>query len=339
MKKKGALIFFFLVGLSVYLAFELLQAPPRPLSQYPFYLRVPPKQNLNQLLDTLYHQGLVKNPKFLRYFMIALGWDRKIHSGTYLFNEPQTLYQLARTLSRGKVAHFKITLPEGLAHWEIRDQLKKFITLDSLEWENLIHNPELRAQYALNAPSLEGFLFPDTYLIPYETSPREMIEIQLKRFWEVHKELSSATGPGLDSLKTIVLASIVQKETRAASEYKIIAGVFHNRLQKSWPLGADPTIRYYLRRLNGPLYKSELLDNNPYNSRTQLGLPPGPISNPGREALEAAISPEETSYMFFVAKDDGSGEHYFTKTNSEHNAYKIIRSKNRSERGRTSQGN
>src|SRR5690606_12715039 len=127
----------------------------------------------------------------------------------------------------------------------------------------------------------------------------------------------------------VTLAPIVEKEAAARREQRRIAGVFHNRLRKGWSLGADPTVRFAVRKMTATLRRDDLAINSPYNTRRFRGLPPGPICSPGEDALRATLNPEKTTMMFFVAKDDGSREHFFTETYAEHNRYKDIAAGNR----------
>ena len=131
--------------------------------------------------------------------------------------------------------------------------------------------------------------------------------------------------------KVLTLASVVEEETGIPEERPLIAGVFHNRLRIGMPLGADPTVRFIFKNLTGPIYKSQLNSDNPYNTRKFKGLMPGPISNPGRKAIEAALYPANTEALYFVAKDDGSMTHFFSKNLADHNKYKDVAAKNRGE--------
>jgi UPF0755 protein len=130
----------------------------------------------------------------------------------------------------------------------------------------------------------------------------------------------------------VTLASIVEKEAGVPSERPLIAGVFYNRLLQNWSLGADPTVRFVLRKLTGPITVKDLNVNSPYNTRRFTGLPPGPICNPGKGALLAALNPANTEMMFFVAKDNGSRQHFFSKNNTEHIRYKSVAAENRKNR-------
>ena len=134
----------------------------------------------------------------------------------------------------------------------------------------------------------------------------------------------------------VTLAAIVEEESSLASERPQVAGVYYNRVKMNWPLGADPTVRFIFRNMNGPIYRSQLKSDHPYNTRNpkNKGLPPGPISSPGRESLQATLYPDKTPYLYFVGKDDGSKAHYFTTNLADHNKYKNIAAQNRVKRGR-----
>jgi UPF0755 protein len=175
-------------------------------------------------------------------------------------------------------------------------------------------------KYGIGAPSLEGYLFPDTYRFPPDISPEGIVKRMMEHFNEMYETIARPPGAetGLTKHETVVLASIIEKEAELASERPLISGVFHNRLKKGIPLGADPTTRYIFGKFSGPLLASELSAQSPYNTRLHAGLPPGPICSPGLASLTAALCPQQTKMLFFVAKWDGSGSHDFSMTNEEH---------------------
>jgi UPF0755 protein len=161
--------------------------------------------------------------------------------------------------------------------------------------------------------------------LPEKYTAAVVIRRMVARFNEVFAtvEWDPAIKEKYTPHQIMTVASIVEKEATLASERGRIAGVFHNRLRKGWPLGADPTVRYIFRRFDGPLYVSQLNSDSPYNTRKFAGLPPGPICSPGLGAIKASAKPDSTEDMFFVALWDGSGAHYFSKTNAEHDKMKL----------------
>ena len=248
-----------------------------------------------------------------------------------------TIAQIVAIFESGKNAVRKVTIPEGRASWEIPAYIKKaFPDLDEDRWNKLVQDPKFARSIGVEANSLEGYLLPDTYPFPIdaneETILRQMVAANLK----LRDELQSKSGESMWQTlgnwhRVLTLASVVEEETGKPDERPLIAGVFHNRLRIGMPLGADPTVRFIFKNLTGPIYKSQLNSDSPYNTRKFKGLMPGPISNPGRKAIEAALHPANTKALYFVAKDDGSGTHFFSETLTQHNNYKDVAAKNRGE--------
>jgi UPF0755 protein len=238
-------------------------------------------------------------------------------------------------LTSGKMATQVITIPEGKASWEIYSILKARFPLDSLRFDSLVHSAEFAAACHIAAPDLEGYLFPDTYVLPWRITERDVIKVMVKHFLAVagQFDLNTPMYQKYGQRGWLTLASIVEKEAAVRTEQDLIAGVFYNRLVQGWSLGADPTVRFAVRKPTGPLYVSDLNSDSPYNTRKFTGLPPGPICNPGRGALRAALNPMRTDKMYFVAKDDGSREHFFSTDNSAHVKYKDVAAANRQKRG------
>ena len=267
-------------------------------------------------------------------------WN-KIHkpalkAGWYEIPPRQSLEQIAALLESGKNAVRKVTIPEGRASWEIPAYLKKaFPDLNEDRWNALVQDPKFAQSLGVEANSLEGYLLPETYPFPIdadeETIIKQMVAANLKLRNEMKDKPGSMWATLGDWHRVLTLASVVEEETGKVDERPLIAGVFHNRLRIGMPLGADPTVRFIFRNLTGPIYKSQLNSDSPYNTRKFNGLMPGPISNPGRKAIEAALFPADTKALYFVAKDDGSGTHFFSTNLSDHNKYKDVAAKNRGE--------
>jgi UPF0755 protein len=259
-----------------------------------------------------------------------------LKAGWYEIPPRQTLEQIFALLASGKNAVRKVTIPEGRASWEIPAYLKKaFPDLNEDRWNKLVQDPKFAQSLGVDASSLEGYLLPDTYPFAIdaneETIIRQMVAANLKVRDEMKDKPNSKWATLGNWHKVLTLASVVEEETGKPDERFLIAGVFHNRLEIGMPLGADPTVRFIFRNLTGPIYKSQLNSDSPYNTRKFKGLMPGPISNPGRKAIEAALFPADTKALYFVAKDDGSGTHFFSSTLTDHNKFKDVAAKNRGE--------
>lgn len=261
----------------------------------------------------------------------------KSKAGWFEIPPHQSIAEIMAIIDSGKNAVRKVTIPEGRASWEIPAYLKKaFPDLDEKRWNSLVQDPKFAQSLGVEASSLEGYLLPDTYPFPVdadeETILKQMVAANLRLRDKLQADPAPSKWKTLGNWhKVLTLASVVEEETGIPSERPLIAGVFHNRLKIGMPLGADPTVRFIFKNLTGPIYKSQLNSNSPYNTRKFPGLMPGPISNPGRKAIEAALHPDNTDALYFVAKDDGSHTHFFSSTLSQHNKYKDVAARNRGE--------
>ena len=261
-----------------------------------------------------------------------------LKAGWFEIPPNKTLPEVLAVIESGKNAVKKVTIPEGRASWEIPAYLTKaFPSLDSNRWNALIQDPQFAKSLGVDSPTLEGYLLPDTYPFPMDANEETIIKQMVAANLKLRDEFqANAAGSMWETLgnwhKVLTLASVVEEETGIPEERPLIAGVFHNRLRIGMPLGADPTVRFIFRNLTGPIYKSQLNSDNPYNTRKFKGLMPGPISNPGRKAIDAALHPSKTDALYFVAKDDGSMTHFFSSTLADHNKYKDVAAKNRGEK-------
>jgi UPF0755 protein len=296
---------------------------------------VPPKASLHALSADLQSKGLIPNAAAFRIVLRLTRKDKKIRAGYFYVRPSNSILDMMNKLTSGKMATQIVTLPEGKASWEIYSILKSKFPLDSLRFDSLVHSAEFARACGIAAPDLEGYLFPDTYVLPWRVTERDVIKVMVKHFLAVVGQFNLAT-PMYEKYGQrgwLTLASIVEKEAAVPTEQNPIAGVFYNRLMQGWSLGADPTVRFAVRKPTGPLFVSDLNSDSPYNTRKFTGLPPGPICNPGRGALRAALNPMRTDKMYFVAKDDGSREHFFSVANSDHVKYKDVAAANRQKRG------
>jgi len=209
---------------------------------------------------------------------------------------------------------------------------EKGIGSESSFWEN-VRSGEYYYDFLEGLPAdnhrLEGYLFPDTYIIELDEPLDRVLDRMLSRYAEIWDDLPERTT-GLSDRETLILATIVQNETRLDEERPLTAGVFLNRIGKGMLLQSDSTVQYYFDEPKFPLLISDTQIDHPYNTYVHKGLPPGPISSPGKASLEAATRPADTEYLYFVTKEDGSGGHFFSKTLDEHNRAVAQSRRNRS---------
>lgn len=284
----------------------------------------------------LQNSGAISHARHYSWYLRWKGASLLPQSGFFHIPPGLTLAQIAELLASGRTAVLRVTIPEGRASWEIWSILQQtFPNLDSVRWDSLVHNGEFARSLGVESPTLEGWLFPDTYPIPYGADERTILQQMVRSMQACLRSLENKPGSTLQELggwhQVLTLAAIVEEETGLPGERAQVSGVFHNRLRLGMSLGADPTVRFIFRNITGPIFKSQLESDNPYNTRKFRGLPPGPISNPGRAAIEATLWPMQTSDLYFVAKDDGSAAHWFSTTYAQHNIYKDQAARNRGE--------
>ncbi len=328
----GALAILGFIAFSTYLLFG------KPLdslfaSEEPVLYEIPKNANVSALAWDLHAKGIIAFPRIFKLFIRLTGQERRIRAGFFYLPSRTSVFHMAFTLTSGTMATHTVTITEGRASWEIFGTLKHdFPLLDSSVFDSLVRDTDFAHSLGVKGSSgVEGYLFPDTYILPWRITEQDALRCMVEKFQEVAAKLpqKSQILEKYGQHGWVTLASIVQKEAAVNSEQRLIAGVFQNRLRLGWSLGADPTTRFALRKLTGPLSGQDLDVNSPYNTRKFNGLPPGPVCNPGKDALLAALNPLKTDRMFFVAKDDGSREHYFSATNDEHNAFKLLAAENR----------
>ncbi len=248
---------------------------------------------------------------YLRHVARAAG---RIKAGELAFRTDMSPRQAIDVLVKGTPVTYEITIPEGLRIDEIAELYQKAGLARYEEFVKKCRDAKFVRSLGVPADSLEGFLFPDTYRFRKDTPAEELIKTMVGRFNKVFDDRwrKRAKERGMTLLEVVTMASIVEKETGAPQERPLIAGVFYNRLEAGWKLQTDPTVIYavLLSRgsFDGNLTRRDLMIDNPYNTYRYPGLPPGPICNPGREALHAALWPAKTKYFFFVSRNDGTHE-------------------------------
>jgi UPF0755 protein len=305
----GGGFFFFLVN-------KLILRPGSGEAEYRTF-EVQERSSLSSVAYRLEKEGLISSALALRLWAIYKGYSGSIKAGEYRLSPlmpPKTILEL---LHRGEVAIHAVRIAEGFNLRQIADAFAKEGIVNKEEFLKIANDAATANSFGLNSPSLEGFLFPDTYRFAKGLPAKTVINAMVERFFEMMGPFKDKTYPLDMAIEEIVtLASIVEKETAKAEERPLIAGVFVNRLKKKMPLASDPTVIYGLDEFDGNLRKKDLSNPSPYNTYRQKGLPPGPIASPGIEAIKAAVFPQETDYLYFVSKNDGT--HYFSKTYDEH---------------------
>jgi len=270
----------------------------------------------------LQEQGVIASADyFTRYYRLFFA-NKKLKAGEYLFDGPLTMRQVIVKLEQGKAILYKVTVKEGLMIGETARIFEEAGLFPAAEFIKASRNTSLVRDIDPDADDLEGYLFPETYLVRKDISAAEMAALMVRRFRENFSNafIWRARDIGFNERQVVILASLIEKETANRDERFIVSSVFHNRLRKHMLLDCDSTIVYALKKAgiyDGDIRWNDLKSTSPYNTRLHRGLPPGPIANPGYGALEAALYPENTDYLFFVAKDGYS--HYFSKTLAEHN--------------------
>lgn len=265
--------------------------------------------------------GLISDDFKFRVFAKLTGQERRLRKGEYLLNRGMTPQEIIDTLASGKSIQYPITFPEGSNIYDMAQVLETKGLYKGQDFLKLVREPELvKKVTGMAAPSLEGYLFPETYSVTKFTTLRELVHVMISRFNENYKTLEAASTLRMSRHDVVTLASVVEKETGAPEERPLIASVFYNRLKIGMPLQSDPTILYGIIDETGHptnnITKADILHPNRYNTYTVKRLPYGPIANPGKAALAAVLNPAVSEYLYFVSKNDGT--HTFSTTYSEH---------------------
>jgi UPF0755 protein len=247
---------------------------------------------------------------------------QSLKAGEYLFDKTARTLDIHDRLVRGDIYVHTVVIPEGFTMFDIAQAVQDAGLGSSQEFLAVAKsNTELISDLAPDAKSLEGYLFPNTYEFTRTQSMKEIAAAMVRQFRQVAEQIGlTASGQGTDVQKMVTMASIVEKETAVPEERSVVASVYYNRLARNIALQADPSV-IYAELLNGnyagALHHSDMQFQSAYNTYTHPGLPPGPIGNPGRSSLEAALHPAQTDYFYFVS--DGNGHHRFSRSLEEHN--------------------
>jgi UPF0755 protein len=316
-------------GLTAVAAALLPLAPPAGALSAERWVTIRPETHVADIATQLADEGVVRNARAFEALARLTGTERSLRAGSYRLSSSSWAWKVLWELRRGQVQSVSVTLPEGLTLSEVAATLDRAGVAPAQEIIHAAHDPELLRRFGITGRSAAGFLFPETYVLAKGLSPTSAVETLLRQFFSRNADL--VEQPGLSPQKLhdkVVLASILERETKDRSELKRVAGVFQNRLLRGMRLESCATVQYALGGSKEQLTLNDVRTPSPFNTYLHSGLPPEPIANPGRAALEAAFSPEQHDYLFFFAREDGSGRHVFSRTYEEHkSAQRKVRGK------------
>lgn len=302
-------------GVSLYfLVFQPYQGFPHET-----FVEIPHGTTSRGIADQLAKSGVIRSPwQFVLVRFLRSG--DALQAGEYRFSKPASVWTVYDRIAQGDIFFYELKVPEGSNMFDIAAGVERLGIMPADDFLKVAHDPSLIRDIAPDAPTLEGYLFPSSYRLTRHITAAQICHLMTDTF---RKKWQQLTQPGqVRSVNQVVtLASLVEKETAVSEERPTVAAVFQNRLRTGMALDCDPTTIYAAlmeHRYRGTIYRSDLDSTNAYNTYKHAGLPPGPIANPGVASLKAALSPASTTYLYFVAKGDGSGGHHFSSTIEEH---------------------
>jgi len=295
-----------------------------PYQGAPQILEIAPGEGFASVNYRLYKKGLIRSPRLFHYYARYKNWVNSFKVGTYEIKSGLSSIDMLELFVKGIARMHTVVIPEGKNMFEIGKMLEEAEVTTYTEFIKACRNPNILQSLGIFLPfgdpkwaqTVEGYLYPDTYKFSPNTPAHMVIKTMVNQFKKKTNDLDFSQSK-YSPHEIIILASIVEKETGAAHERPMIAGVYLNRLKKPMRLQADPTTIYGIyENFDGNLKKKHLLEKTPYNTYKMSGLPIGPIANPGLAAIEATLNPAKHAYLFFVSHNDGT--HEFTRTYKEH---------------------
>jgi UPF0755 protein len=297
----------------------LVLTPGPALEAGPLVVDIPAHEGLLGIADRLADAGVVRSRAAFIALSAARGSVRRLKAGEYEVPRDASTIDVVGLLESGRVRQHIVLHPEGATISELARVLEAARLAPADDVIRAAHDPEVLKSLGVDAPSLEGYLYPDTYQFVRGMSVEEMLGrmVQRTRSRLTPERLAKAKALGLDAHGLLTLASIIEREAVDPDERRLISAVFWNRLHLDMPLQADPTVQYAVAKERRTLTRADLATDNPYNTYVRRGLPPGPIASPGVPAIDAALDPAPVKYLYFVARDDR--RHTFSTTMGEHN--------------------
>lgn len=328
-KSKGILIVFvllvILLGGTIFMYTRTIDHPLKS-DKDSIVVEVNEGEGFYTLLNELKEKGLIKNEFFIKVYLKLNKVVPKVSKGTYTIKTDMTLAEFLKTLETESTV--KVVIPEGYTVQQIAEVLQKSGLFSKEEFLKAVNDyplPDYIKKDSKRRYALEGFLFPDTYSFQKGVTPDKVIKTMLDNFQSVMKEVENETGvtvPTNEIYEVVTKASLIEKEARTERDRPLIASVINNRIKKGMPLQIDATVIYSLgKHVDKVLYKHLEVDS-PYNTYKNKGLPVGPIANPGKPSLIAALEPAKTDYLYYLL-DPKTGEHYFTNSYSDFEKKKV----------------
>lgn len=280
-------------------------------------VKIPEGVTYSQGISILEKEGMVKNKFIFLLLGRVTGVERKLRAGFYNVSTSMTPIEIFKRLWKGMIVEYSITIPEGSTLDGIRQILKNNRLIDDNSWE-LVRDRNFLRSLKVDAPSLEGYIFPDTYNFAKGLEPETIFSIMVQKMRETFDASmkKKAQELGMSENEILTIASIIEKEAIVDEDRPLISAVLYNRLKKKMRLQMDPTAVYGIKKISLRITREDLKRYTPYNTYLIEGLPPGPISSPGLKSIIAALYPAKVSYLYFVSRNDGT--HHFSRTWEEH---------------------
>ncbi len=310
------IIAFSIIVMFFYMGTELLM--PVTFKDADTEIQISKGMTYKQVINALTEKGMKRDHNLFHFLGVLTGIDKELKAGYYIFRNGISPLEIFQKLFRGEMIQYRVTIIPGSTLWDIASTLESHHIMRRDEFFKLAYDRIFLDSLEIKAPSIEGYLFPDTYQFPKGISPEKAIEITVNNLRKHYPSDFSSKADTLDMNENqiLTLASIIETEAVLDRERAIISAVFHNRLKKGLPLQADPTSVYGIKSYREGITRKDLRNNTPYNTYRINGLPPGPISTPSIKSIFAAMNPVHVSYLYFVSKHDGT--HHFSKTFLEH---------------------
>ncbi len=319
MKKNIGLVSVLIILLAVsYAAFEML-VPAKNVNKYT-EIEIPRGATFRQAVDILSDEKLIRDEKLFLFLGRLTGADKKIRAGYYSIWANMSPLDIFRILLKGRIIEYQIKVLEGDSLAEIADAFARAGIATKEDFMKLASDPDFLESYEIEAPSVEGYIFPDTYTVPKGVDLEEAVGAMIDKMREKYSVnlMEETERLGMTEEQALTLASIIEKEAIVDEERPLISAVYHNRLRKHMLLQADPTSIYGVKSSKERITIADLRRKTPYNTYLIKGLPPGPIASPGIKSIEAAVKPANVPYLYFVSNNDGT--HTFSVTLGEHEA-------------------